>query len=213
MTTLYLIRHGETETNNSGIVAGMYDAKLTDAGIKQGLLVAERFKDVHLDAIYSSDISRAVIMAKEIAKFHDLPVQFETRLREINLGDWEGRHVNELKEKWPKEYQVWMEDQGHCTCPNGESIQDVEDRVMSGIRAIVEKHPNQTVLCVTHGLALKTIFVSLRHASLLQFRNLKYVSNASITTIKAENGAIKLENYGDDSYLDADMITHIFSEA
>lgn len=213
LTTLYLIRHGETVTNQSGIVAGSYDAQLTEAGVKQGSLVAQHFRDIPLDAIYASDISRAIIMAREIADYHNLPVRCDARLREIHLGDWEGLHVNELRERWPKEYQLWMEDQGHCICPNGESVQDVEKRVMAGIRAIIENHPDQNVLCVTHGLALKTVYINLTHTPLSKFRELKYVSNASITRLEAEGNEIRLVSYGDDTYLSTDMVTHIFSEA
>ena len=153
-------------------------------------------------------------MANEIARYHKLPVHYEPRLREINLGDWEGHHVSEMEAQWPELYKVWMEDQGHCTCPNGESVLDVQDRVMKGIQAIVKEHPNQAVLCVTHGLALKTVFVALTNASLSRFRELQYVTNASITTLQTDDEErINLVSYGDDSYLSRDMITHIFSKA
>lgn len=191
----------------------MYDAKLTETGKKQGIAVARHFEHIHLDAIYSSDISRAVIMANEIAQYHGLTVRYEKRLREINLGDWEGLHISEMQEKWPQQYHVWITDQGHCICPNGESITDVQRRVMDGIRAIAAEHPNETVLCVSHGLALKTVLVELTGAPLSQFRELKYVTNASITTLQVEGDQIALVSYGDHSYLSSEMVTHIFSQA
>ena len=86
MTTIYMIRHAEAEGNLYRIVQGQHNSFITPRGHRQIACLAERFKDVQLDALYSSDLRRTVTTAGAITKYHALEMQLTERLREINLG-------------------------------------------------------------------------------------------------------------------------------
>ena len=104
MTQIYLIRHAEAEGNLYRRVQGHYDGDITERGRKQIDKLAERFRDIHLDALYSSDLRRAVTTASAITRYHDLPLITTPRLREVAMGCWEDRPWGEVeynqRERW-----------------------------------------------------------------------------------------------------------------
>ena len=113
MLRIFLIRHGETEWNKSGKFQGHSDVKLSPEGIHQAKLLAQHAPFQHVDAIYSSDLSRAFDTAKILAvKFNVLPVKTTPELRETNFGEWEGRYISELTEESPKSFGKLVTDHG-----------------------------------------------------------------------------------------------------
>ena len=86
MTEIYVIRHVQAEGNLYRHMQGHWDGDVTPVGVRQRDALAERFRDVPVDAVYSSDLWRARFTASAITKYHDLPVQLDARLREINIG-------------------------------------------------------------------------------------------------------------------------------
>ena len=108
--TLYLVRHGETEWNNKSITQGQSESVLTQTGIEQAEVTAVNLKDIHFDAIFSSDLIRTQETAKIIKLDRDIVIQTSRLLRERNYGRFEGKHSSEfreaLKEKLDKEKEV-----------------------------------------------------------------------------------------------------------
>ena len=147
---LYLVRHGETDANAQGIVQGWLDTELNEKGLAQAREAALLF-DKSIQAIYSSDLTRASNTAKEFRLHHsDVPYFEDIRLRERNFGDAAGSHRDHYD--WE---QFWsFEDRS--TIPNAETLNDFTSRVTSFLDDF-RAGPYETVLVVTHGGVLNRI--------------------------------------------------------
>ena len=97
-TTVIMVRHGESESNKENIFTGQMNTELTELGLRQAELAAEALKNVHIDRIYASDLTRAYNTGLPIAKSHGLMIEKNENLREIFAGDWEGLGFDEIKE-------------------------------------------------------------------------------------------------------------------
>jgi broad specificity phosphatase PhoE len=146
MTTLLLARHGETDWNRELRVQGSSDIELNDLGRAQAHALAQELEHVELDAIYSSDLRRARATANAVAASHGLEVRLDRRLRERSFGSWEGLTREDLA--------ALPEGSRH----DGESDDEVRERVLEAVQAIADAHPGERVLVVSHGGALNTLW-------------------------------------------------------
>lgn len=151
MTTVYLIRHAQAKGNVYRIFQGHYDGKITNLGFKQLDCLAEAFKDIKLDAIYSSPLSRAVTTAEYAVKYQDLDINIEEDLIEINGGDWEGRKWTEFTISDPEQSDNWYNNPYKFCAPNGESMKDAYERIKNIIIQLVNKNKNKTICIISHG--------------------------------------------------------------
>ncbi len=149
-TWIYLVRHGQTIWNEEGKLCGSSDVPLDDKGLAQARRVAERMRNVKLAAVYSSPLLRARQTAEAIASLHNLSVQVEPDLREIDYGDWEGLKVAEAMEKFPELERMRREDPMNFVAPNGEPMKSFAERVIVAIQRIAAKHPDETLCVVAH---------------------------------------------------------------
>jgi len=178
VTTLYLIRHGETEGSETKRYKGSIDVPLSENGIRQveqaavfvaghirrtapsrhltylkdihGVL-AEDLQDDRLKAVYTSDLSRAIRSAEIIAAPHGIvPVQAPD-LRERSFGIWEGMSFTEIKEQYPAEFEAWAGNPLKYSPVDGESTLQVKERVITALDRILSAHNNETVAVVAHG--------------------------------------------------------------
>lgn len=168
---LYIVRHGETDANVKGVVQGWLDTELNDKGLAQAVDAAKTF-DKHIDAIYSSDLKRAVRTAEEFRNLYkESPYFQDNRLRERNFGDATGTHRDE--HDWEQFWSV----EDRSTIPNAEIISDFTKRVADFLDELKTK-PYQSVLIVTHGGVLNRI------QSILDSNHKHYAhANASILEI------------------------------
>lgn len=146
MTTLLLARHGETDWNRELRIQGSSDIALNELGRQQAQFLAQELTDVELDAIYSSDLSRAQATAAAVAATHALEVTLDPRLRERSFGSWEGLTREDIAEL----------PQG--ARHDGESDEEVRERMLEAVQAIADGHPGEQVLVVSHGGALNTLW-------------------------------------------------------
>ena len=159
MTTLVLLRHGQTDWNLHHRYQGITDIPLNSTGEKQAKEANELMKPFHFDAVYCSDLDRAKTTArlalKDVYPYED--IIFDRRLRERSFGSYEGGPYD--KEDLPEEYRIAMEkDPENFKFPEGESLNDVRDRLEPFYKEILEKHPADTVLLVAHGSLLSMLF-------------------------------------------------------
>lgn len=157
MTTLLLIRHGQTDWNLEGRYSGQSDVPLNETGHKQAQNVAERLRGERIDAFYSSDLVRAYKTAETIAQAHNLPVHTERRLREINQGEWEGMLFADIRARFAREFERRAANPLDVAPPGGETVGEVKQRVLAALDDIVNEHPDGRVLIASHGLALAII--------------------------------------------------------
>lgn len=157
MLRIFLIRHGETEWNKQNRLQGNSDINLSPEGLHQAIMLAEHAPFQHVDAIYSSDLTRAVATANVLAERFDLDVKTMPELRETNFGDWEGRFISELAEEFPVAFGKFFTDPERCHPPHGETFLEAQARVMIGIREIISNHDDQNIIVVSHGSAIRLI--------------------------------------------------------
>ncbi len=157
MTTLLLIRHGETDWNVDGRYTGQSDIPLNDNGRVQARQAAAQLAANPPDVVVSSDLERARETAEIIAAPFQLPVHTDPRLREINQGVWEGMYFPDIKAKYAAEFAAREADPLSVAPPGGETVGQVRERVLTAVADIHQKYPGQRVAVVAHGLALALI--------------------------------------------------------
>jgi broad specificity phosphatase PhoE len=154
MTTLYLIRHGETSWNVEGRYQGQFDPPLTEWGLQQALATAEQLAPLGFEAIYSSDLARSRQTAAALAGQIGLPIQVDPRLREIHQGEWQGVLIKDIRAGWPQELFGWEHDPWHHHPPGGESLQQMQSRLLAAIDEIITRHPEGLIAIFTHKLPI-----------------------------------------------------------
>ena len=142
MTTLLLVRHGETDWNADGRLQGQTDRPLSDYGRRQARKLAGELEGEELEAIYSSDLARARETAEIVGERLGLPVELDPELREKDWGTWEGLTAVE------RDRVEFV----------GESTQAHQERILGALRRIAERHPRDCrVLVVTHGGSMRRV--------------------------------------------------------
>jgi 2,3-bisphosphoglycerate-dependent phosphoglycerate mutase len=141
VTTILLARHGETDWNRDGRFQGHADPPLNETGRTQAESLADTLGDDPPDAVYSSDLRRAVETAEIVGKRLDLPVGREIGLREIHVGSWQGLTREEI------DGREW----------DGETYEQHRERVLAVLRKIGQRHPHARILVVAHGGCLRRI--------------------------------------------------------
>ncbi|MCK4648657.1 histidine phosphatase family protein [bacterium] len=150
MTKIILVRHGQTAWTSVNRIQGWLDIKLNEKGLKQAKRIATELKRKKIDAIYSSELSRAYETAKIIAKPHKLRVKKDINLNELNQGKWQGLLVKEARRKYKELYRRWEEEPLSVRPPGGESISDLYERALHVLREITKKYPKGRVIIVGH---------------------------------------------------------------
>lgn len=184
MLELILIRHGQTDSNRKGTYSGWTDVELNKCGISQAERVRDKLKHINFDLVVASPLKRAKKTAEIISK----NIIYDEGLKEINFGLWDNLSLEEIEEKYPKEYELWMEDdREEFIFPQGESIKDVQERAANVIDSIIKKQKKGIVLIVTHGGLIRNIvahLLGMGRAGSWRFR----IDNCGITKIQITDG-------------------------
>jgi probable phosphoglycerate mutase len=156
-----LIRHGATVLSAEDRFAGSTDVDLSDEGRRQSHCLGERLVGDELAAVYSSNMKRTRETATILGTPAKLAPVEDAGLREIHHGRWEGLTRKEVEEAFPDEYAAWEEDPFTFAPEGGESGLSVMARALPVLRAIVLRHPNQTVAVVSHKATIRLLLSSL----------------------------------------------------
>jgi len=199
MLHLILVRHGETEWNVQRRYQGQTDVPLSEFGKWQASHVAERLAGQKIDAIYASDLTRAMETASAVAGRNNLEIWPEPRLRELKFGILEGLTLEEAEEQYPEMISAWLEDFNN-TPDSAETIEQFNARVVSLLDDLKRKHDNQAVLLVGHGGSLSEI---LRVVLGLSPEKRWYIEmeNASLSEVMLSNEYISLKRLNDTCHL------------
>lgn len=184
MTKIIFVRHGQTEWNVLGRYQGQTDIALSPLGIEQAEKLAAHFPVDKVEAVYSSDLVRAMTTARCVADRFGLTVEPRPELRELNFGDWEGLTYDEIVAKWSDALNNFFQHPDVLEIPHGESFPKLRERALDAVEKIVACHPNQTVAVFAHGAILRTILTAALHM------DLKYV-----WTIRQFNTAVNIVTY------------------
>lgn len=154
MTTLYLIRHGQTPWNVEGRYQGQLDPPLNENGRRQAQATAAKLAPLGFEAIYSSDLTRAKQTAQTLVEKTGLPLHLDPRLREINQGEWQGVLIDDIRARWPQEIHGWETNPWQHHPPGGETLQQVQIRLFTAIGQITARHPQGPVAIFSHKLPI-----------------------------------------------------------
>jgi broad specificity phosphatase PhoE len=157
MTTIYLIRHGQTAWNREEIFRGRTDISLNEIGFREAELVGEYLKGRDIHIIYSSPLSRARETARRIAQVFNLKVQPLEGIIDMSFGKWEGRPVKEVQVHDRELYQQWRERPHLVKLPGGESLDEVRVRAMAALEEVVRSHHAKNIVMVSHRVINKVI--------------------------------------------------------
>jgi alpha-ribazole phosphatase/probable phosphoglycerate mutase len=150
-TRIYLVRHGQVEGFEEKRYNGQADVRLTPEGEAQFGLLQMRLRKKTIHAVYSSDLSRCLEGARLLARPFGLEPVAKPELRELHIGDWEGKTWQELQATYPEQWQARLDDIVRYRVPGGESLLDLAERVRPTIAGIVATHPGEEVLVIGHG--------------------------------------------------------------
>ena len=202
MTRLIITRHGYSEYNKTRMYTGQVDVALTDLGIRQAERTAEYVAETYkIDAIYSSDLKRAMSTAIPLSEKLGIPVIKEPLIREIYGGLWENKLMPEIDRLYHDDYQVYKTTIGLARCTDGESLAELQARALEGMKKIAEENDGKTVFVATHGGVLLTLVSLWMGLPLAKMHETPPATNSSITEVVYENGVFKIIKYSCDEHL------------
>ncbi len=199
MTEIILLRHGETEWNVAQVFRGRIDVELNETGVKQAELLAEYLKGLHIDAVYSSPLKRALNTAEKIARYHRLEVEIAAGLIDFDFGKWQGLHLQEVKDRYKKLYAQWVKNPHLVQMPNSENLSDVRERALAVVNEAVAKHKG-TVVLVSHRVVNKVLICALLGLDNSHFWNIRQ-DTCGTTIFTYEKERFILTSHNDISYL------------
>lgn len=151
MTTLVLVRHGQTEWNRVERFRGQADIALNETGRAQAEAAAQAIQERWRPAsVYLSPLERAMDTAKAIGRRFDLTPRPEPALTDIDYGSWQGLAVEDVRKRWPEILDAWYREPATVRIPGGESLDGVRVRCDSGLRSLTARHPGEIVIVVGH---------------------------------------------------------------
>ena len=201
MTTIYLIRHAEAEGNLYRIAQGQKNSNLTDRGWRQVRALEKRFEDIHVDAVYSSDLYRTCATASAIYKPKGLPLHRVPALREINVGGWEQRTWGDIYRQDPEQMAYFSRQFTKWHIEGAETAQQVLDRVLGAVRAIAAENEGRTVAVLSHGYAIRVLLAHLQGYSMEEAGQTPHGDNTAVSMLEAEDGTLRVVFRDDNSHL------------
>ncbi len=204
MTTIYMIRHAEAEGNLYRRCQGQFDARVTARGMQQIDALAERFRSVHLDALYSSDLLRTRTTAGAITRTHpELQLQLDPRLRELRMGAWEDQPWGNMERDTPELVKCFSADPERWIVPGAETFEQLGDRMLDCVTELAKRHDGQTIAVVSHGMAIRTLLCRLLDIPSQETPSIPHGDNTSVHILSWDGEKLRVVRYNDNSHLPA----------
>ncbi|MBR2043324.1 MAG: histidine phosphatase family protein [Clostridia bacterium] len=198
---LIFIRHGQSLGNKEHIYLGHTDLDLSEMGYEQAFLVGEFLKTRKIDKIYSSDLMRAYNTSLPLAKCLALIPEKREGLREIFAGEWENKAYENLIESYPVSYGIWQNDVGNAHPDGGESVAELQKRIINEVVAIANENDGKTVAIFTHATPIRSFFAFVRGLNTGEIKNMPWATNASVSEAEFSHGEFREISYSVDAFL------------
>jgi broad specificity phosphatase PhoE len=201
---LVLVRHGESNWNRTGRVQGWRNPGLSPIGREQTRLLGQRLSMNRFKALYSSPLRRACECAMVLSDFVNLPIKKEEALKEMRLGDWEGKSISQVEKEYPDMLSRWYERPTSVRIPGAEDIRSFSKRVVRAFDKIKRENEGKDVLVVTHGGVISIYMVHILGM------NLDYIwriplKNTAITTLLFYGDRVNVANFNDTCHLSSEL--------
>ena len=200
-TTLYLIRHGESEGNLRAAFLGHTDLPLTEKGRAQARKTAAFLAEKKPDVIYASDLMRAYQTAEATAERFGMPIVKEQGLREIFAGEWEDLLFDDIGASYAEDWRVWCEDIGNACPTKGESTVELQKRVVDTITRIVKENEGKTLFFFSHATPIRVFSSYVMGKTTDEIKDLPWAPNASVTEVTFDGEAFSMVEYGRDDFM------------
>ncbi len=187
MTRVYIVRHCETMGNHLKVFQGSSDFEVSPVGEKQIAALRERFKNVHIDAVYSSPFLRAKKTAAAIATEKGLEIIENEGLREINGGIIEGKTLKEIFENHKELEDTWNICPQNFHAEKGESMRSVYDRVSAAFMEIVKKNKDKTLAVVSHGATIRNLLCFLIYGDIEKLTKVNWCDNTGVSLVEFDD--------------------------
>jgi len=162
MTRLFLIRHGNTiDEESKKIYKGRLDVPLSRAGEERMERAGAYLASFKINRVYTSTLSRSIDSGHAVARALGLGIEIEPAFDEVAFGVWEGLSFLEIRERYPKELDLWIRDPGTYPPPQGESFRHARKRSMARLRRIVDESQDNTIAIVAHAGILRIMMFAL----------------------------------------------------
>lgn len=208
MTEIYLIRHTQAEGNLYRMMQGHWDGGVTALGWKEIDALAERFREMPMDAVYASDLSRARLTASALTRYTGQTVISRPALREIDLGVWEAQFFANLTHAYPETMESFVLRPAEWKVERSETYADVQKRAMAELSALAEAHVGGRIAAVSHGVTIRCIIAAVTGLPLEQVGTLPIYRNTSVSRLTYENGVFSAHELDDISHLDHLNLSH-----
>ena len=197
MTTLIVVRHGQSVSNLETVFTGQHETPLTELGHLQAEATAQLLASRKINVIYSSDLSRAMDTARHTANQQGLEIIPSAALREIHAGQWEGHSYETLRQKFGKSYKTWLTDLGHAHPDGGESTLALAKRVYTEVDSLLKKHRGQCIAIFTHATPVRMLACRWFGLPPERAAEVPFCTNASVCEIEYEDdGSFRVVRYG-----------------
>ena len=209
MGKIYLIRHGETDSNLGHKFQGQMDLPLNGTGLEQARQMARYMADKRIDVIYCSSMLRACMTAAELALSKNMPYKPLDLLREISFGDWEGLEYGEINRRWPKEMDAFLYHPEEWVPPNGETFAAALQRCRLAFeRIFAEQGHDKNIAIVSHGGIIRlqlclTLGIPLNNLWRLS------VYNVSVSTLSDWRGSLCVDTMNVADFLKDSVEAHV----
>ena len=202
-TEIILIRHGQSLGNAERKYLGRTDLDLSETGYSQAEAAATALSHLTIDRIYSSPLSRAYNTAVPHARQRGLSITVVEDLAEINLGKWENLPIDVLETEWHDEFEYgWRGNFGIYQVPDGESVQDLANRVYNAVLKIAEENVGKTVLIASHAAAIRSFYGKVSGIDPRALaKTIPFPTNVSITRVGFDGERLYPIDYSDAAYL------------
>jgi len=206
---IILIRPGETDWNRQGRWQGWVASPLNAHGRLQVQRLANFVRNIGMSALYSSDLKRAEQTAQILADRLGFAPVLDERLRERNIGQWQGLTLTEMQAWYADQYQQLLADRIGFTVPGGESLNDVKARVLAAFNDIIKQDKGETIGIISHTTAINLLLTEIIPGYKIGDTT---IDNTAVTTIQREDdGTWKLIRVNDTLHLEG-LETQSFKE-
>ncbi len=191
MLKIILVRHGHSTSNASGTYTGQMDAPLSEIGLAQAAQLADALcRAQHIDAVYTSDLSRAVETVRPTAERLGLSLHLERDLRELDVGAWTGVPYAEVRARYAADFIAYTQSID-APCTGGESIRAASERLLGCIERIAKEWNGKTVLICSHALCCRLLAALAATAHIEDVTAHPAPENASYAVYEYENGTVR----------------------
>lgn len=183
-TIVYVIRHCEARGNIDRYFQGHTDGAVTENGKLQCRLLAEHFRDIPIDAVYSSPLSRAKFTAKAVNAYHSRDIQIEPDFMEIHGGRWEGKRWADVSSLFPEESRLWDETPWEFAPQGGESMKSVYERIWRGVYRAASENQGKSIAIASHGCAIRNLLCRLLFNDIQRVSEVPWCDNTGYSVIE-----------------------------